>query len=552
MIVFLRVVLSLILILPIILHAQLPAFPGAQGFGAYAIGGRGGDVYHVTNLDDDGPGSLRYGIETTNGPRTIVFDISGNIELLSDLRIKHPYITLAGQTAPDPGVLIQNYGLIVSDDHIIIRHMRFRPGDKYIGPHDEGGFTEDALTLGGNHIIADHVSASWSVDEDLSCGTAWDSVTIQYCLIAEALHKTEYFHGEYVPDHSGHSMGSLIKVRGSDAKASLHHNLWAHNNNRNPAVGSYDTTEYVRVDVRSNVMYNCGTFGYSSGGSKQVDMNYIGNYIIAGKSTSSSNRTRAFKAYDPNNMQIYQAQNKIDSNLDAVRDGSDTGWNMFVGDYTQSGQEFHMSEVETHSADESYGIVLSRSGAYPWSRDSVDIRILADVQNNTGSIIDSQEEVGSYQILEKHTRAADWDTDHDGMPDWWEDEQGLDKTNPSDRNDDKNLDGYTNLETYLNHFDLLTNMETGQIPRSYQLKLDSYPNPFNNNTSITYTLPKNSHVRLSIYSIAGQKIYELVDENKLAGKYDISFSGDDLASGMYFLSLAANDQLITKKISLIK
>lgn len=550
--IFIKTMLLLLIICPINIFSQLRAFPGAEGFGAYSIGGRGGDVYHVINLDNDGFGSLRYGIESATGPRTIVFDISGNIELFSDLRIRQPYLTLAGQTAPEPGILIQNYGLIVSADNVIVRHMRFRPGDKYIGPKDEGGFTEDAFTLSGSNIIADHISASWSVDEALSCGTSWDSITIQYSLIAEALNKTKYFHGEYVPDHSGHSMGSLVKVRGSDASASLHHNIWAHNNNRNPAVGSYDSTEYVQVDVRNNVMYNCGTFGYSSGSSKQVDMNYIGNYIIAGNNTSSSNRNRAFKAYEPNNMQIFQTDNKIDPDVDNINDGINIGWDMIVGEYVKYDQEFSMPPIETKSADEIYNLLLGQSGAYPWNRDSTDLRIINDILNRSGSIIDSQNEVGGYQNLSVNKRSSEWDTDQDGMPDWWEDELELDKSNPTDRNDDMNMDGYTNLESYLNHFDLLTNMESNNIIGSSHIELDNYPNPFNSYTQINYTLPVNSHVTMSLYNISGQKIYELVNENKVAGSYNLSFSGNELSTGIYFISLAVDNELITKKISLIK
>jgi hypothetical protein len=435
---------------PITVFARLPAFPGAEGFGAFASGGRGGDVYHVSNLQNDGPGSLRYGIEHAAGPRTIVFDISGNIELTAYLQISGPALTLAGQTAPDPGICIQNYGLSVLADNVILRHLRFRPGDKYLAPRDEGGFTEDALTLNGKNIIADHISASWAVDENLSCGTRWDSVTIQYCLIAEGLHDTGYYHGRYDPARSGHSMGSLVKVRGTDAHASLHHNIWAHNNNRNPAVGSYDTTEYVQVDIRNNLMYNCGNFGYSSGGSRQLDMNYIANYIIAGPSTSSTNRTRAFTAYTPNHMQIYQEANKIDSNLDKMPDGSDSGWEMISGSYIRKEKPFVMPPLITQSADQVYASTLSRSGAFPWRPDTVDMRIVNDIKNQTGKIINSQQQVGGYPKLAVNMRPGNWDSDRDGMPDWWEDAQGLDKSNAADRNDDRNSDGYTNLEEYLN------------------------------------------------------------------------------------------------------
>jgi len=541
-----------LLLIPLPGAAQLPAFPGAEGFGSDAKGGRGGDVYHVTSIANDGPGSLRNGIETASGPRTIVFDISGNIELLSDLRIRQSYMTLAGQTAPEPGILIQNYGLTVSADHVIVRHMRFRPGDKYIGPRSEGGFTEDALTLNGHHLIADHVSASWSVDEDLSCGTVWDSVTIQYCLIAEALHETDYFHGEYVPGHSGHSMGSLIKVRGSDAAASLHHNLWAHNNNRNPAVGSYDTTEYVQVDVRSNVMYNCNTFGYSSGGSQRVDMNYIGNYIIAGNNTSAGNRSRAFDANLPNHMHIYQADNKIDSDLDEQRDGLDTGWGMIDGDFVAHQQPFSMPAVQNDAADQTFNLVLAQAGACPWSRDSVDLRVIGDILQNTGKIINSQEEVGGYPKLAVLTRPPDWDSDQDGMPDGWEDAQGLDRNNPADGNEDKNQDGYTNLEDYLNHFDQLTTIDSGDLPKSFHLELDSYPNPFNSDTRINYRLPGNTHVRLSLFTISGQRLLDLINDDQKAGTYELMLSGTNLASGVYFLHLSTDQESKTKKIALVK
>jgi hypothetical protein len=533
-------------------QAQVPAFPGAEGFGALATGGRGGDVYHVTTLDDDGEGSLRYGIENASGPRTIVFDISGNIELTSYLNIRSSKMTIAGQTAPGPGLCIQNYGLTVRANNVILRHLRLRPGDKYIGPHDEGGFTEDALTLSADTIIVDHISTSWGVDENLSCGTSFGHISIQYCIIAEGLHKTLYFHGEYTPDHSGHSMGSLIKVRGADAEASMHHNLWAHNNNRNPAIGSYDSTEHLNADIRNNVMYNGGNFGYSSGASQEVDMNYIGNYIIAGPSTSSSNRTRAFDANAPNNLHIYQSGNKIDSDLDALRDGQDTGWGMFDDTWTAHTEEFPMPSLKTHSADQSYDIILSYAGAYFWNRDTVDQRIISDVKNGTGKIIDSQSEVGGYPALPVIVRPAGWDTDQDGMPDAWEDQNGLNREDPGDRNDDPNMNGYTNLEEYLNSLSVVTEIQGSITPDTYGLELLNYPNPFNPDTNILYRIPTRSHVKITLYNSVGQELFDLVDEIKTAGEYTIRLSGKQLASGVYFLKMAAGDEIISKKISLLK
>ncbi len=532
--------------------AQVPAFPGAEGFGAMATGGRGGDVYHVTTLDDDGEGSLRYGIENASGPRTIVFNISGNIELTSYLNIRSPKMTIAGQTAPGPGICVQNYGLTVKANHVILRHLRLRPGDKYIGPHDEGGYTEDALTLSGDTIIVDHISSSWGVDENLSCGTSFGHISIQYCIIAEGLHKTLYFHGEYTPDHSGHSMGSLIKVRGADAEASMHHNLWAHNNNRNPAIGSYEATEHLNADVRNNVMYNGGTFGYSSGASLEVDLNYIGNYIIAGPSTSSSNRTRAFDANAPNNLHIYQSGNKIDSDLDALRDGQDTGWSMFNDTWTVHAEEFPMPSLKTHSADQTYDIILSYAGAYFWNRDTVDQRIISDLKNGTGKIIDSQSEVGGYPVLPVIIRPAEWDTDQDGMPDAWEDQNGLNREDPKDRNDDPDINGYTNLEEYLNSLSVITDIQGPTTPDTYGFELLNYPNPFNPDTNILYRIPTRTHVKITLYNSIGQELYDLVDEIKAAGEYTMPLSGNQLASGVYFLKMTAGDEIISKKISLLK
>jgi hypothetical protein len=433
------------------LSAQQLAFPEAEGFGRFANGGRGGDVYRVTNLDNDGPGSLRFGIEKASDPRNIVFDISGNIELTNYLRIRSDSMTIAGQTAPGPGICIQGYGLSVSANHVILRHLRFRPGNKYLAPHDEGGFTEDALTLSGDNIIVDHISTSWAIDENLSCGTQWNDITIQSCLIGEALHKTLYYHGEYAPDHNGHSMGSLIKVRGADANATLQHNLWIHNNNRNPAVGSYEGTEHQTVDVRNNVMYNCRSFGYSSGASLQVDMNYIGNYIIAGTNTSSSNRKRAFDANENNHLHIYQWGNKIDGNLNRTFDGINTGWGMFDDTWVSHDSPFEMPNQITYSADQALEIVLADVGALPWSRDAVDQRLIDDLENGTGKIINSQEEVGGYPVLKVVSRPAGWDTDGDGMPDGWESVMGFNPEDSTDGNDDANNDGYTNLEAYLNN-----------------------------------------------------------------------------------------------------
>lgn len=428
-------------------NPRLPAFPGAEGLGKWSIGGRGGDVYHVMNLNDSGSGSLRHGLETSNGPRTVVFDVGGIIELESGLRIGSQ-ITLAGETAPGDGICIINHGVVVSSAHdVIVRHIRFRPGDASLG-----NFTGDALSIhGSKDVIVDHCSTSWGVDENLSLAGEFRSVTVQYCIIAEGLHRTEYYHGEHIPDHKGHSMGSLIKPHRGDGSASFHHNLWSCNSNRNPAVGTYTNNQELRVDIRNNVIYNCRNNGYSSGEGKAVYMNYVGNYIVAGPATSRSWLSRAFRARTENNVHIYQINNRIDADMDKKRNGLDTGWEMFAGAYTRLSSPVDMIMAPTHSAMKAYQLVLEGAGAMPGNRNSVDQRIISCVVDGTGRIIDSQGEVGSYPQLPEFHRPAGWDSDGDGMPDQWEKKHPDLNPEIADNNGDLDGDGYTNLEEYLHY-----------------------------------------------------------------------------------------------------
>jgi len=436
--------------------AQIPAFPGAEGEGMYVTGGRGGDVYHVTNLNDSGPGSLRYGLESAYSARTIVFDISGVIELNSGLAITRPNITIAGQTAPGDGICITNYGLGVFTNNVILRHVRVRPGDACKGPGSEGGFDGDTISLFGSNIIVDHCSASWGIDECLSCaGGGFDNVTVQYCMITEGLSQTGLYHGDWDPRYApggekSHAHGSLIKPTSGDGICTYHHNLWMLNNNRNPAIGSYSTSQNVAVDLRNNVMFNNGQNGYSSGESNQVWLNYVGNYIIAGAVTSDSKLWVAFKSNAPNNVKIYQSGNKIDGDRDGVLDGVDTGWGMFDGDYTPVGTAWPLAPVTTQTADEAYATVLAEAGALPWNRDSVDRRMAENLLNQTASgLINSQSEVGGYPVLSVVSGPPD--TDQDGMPDWWENLHPELNYLLADNNGDFNGDGYTNLEDYLNY-----------------------------------------------------------------------------------------------------
>src|SRR4030042_2002991 len=196
---------------------SVPAFPGAEGFGAQSIGGRGGKVLFVTSLDDSGPGSLRQAVET-DGPRTVIFRVSGIVALKSAIVITRPYITIAGQTAPGDGIGLKNHALVIAADHVIVRHIRCRPGDNTKAESDSLSVSS------GRDIIVDHCSASWSVDETLSASSSGrlGNVTVQWCIISESLHDSTHHKGP-------HGYGSLI--RGSFGNGStFHHHLSAHHN----------------------------------------------------------------------------------------------------------------------------------------------------------------------------------------------------------------------------------------------------------------------------------------------------------------------------------
>lgn len=439
-------------------YSQIAAFPGAQGEGQFTTGGRGGDVYHVTNLNDSGAGSLRYGLDTAfSGPRTVVFDVGGTIALGSGLAIRNSNITLAGETAPGQGICIVNYGLGIDANNVIVRHIRVRPGDAKKGSGDQGGFNDDAISINRSDVILDHVSASWSIDENLSvAGTGTRRVTVQYSTISEGLAQTGLYHGAWDANYNpggpeSHSMGSLIKPGDGNGIVSFHHNLWSNNGNRNPAIGNYSTDHTMRADLRNNVIYNNRSNGYTSGESARIDLNYIANYIIAGPSTSSGNRFVAFTANAANNVQIYSAGNKIDGNLNKVLDDQSSQVSYLQGDFTVSTSPFSFAAVTTQLADAAYATVADKVGAFYWNRDAVDARLIQQLRAQTGRIINSQDEVGGYPSLPIMTRPTHWDTDNDGMPDLWELQfADLDPSVP-DQNGDRNGNGYTNLEEYLHY-----------------------------------------------------------------------------------------------------
>jgi hypothetical protein len=278
------------------LRSQQLAFPGAEGFGAFSKGGRGGKVLYVTNLNAEGPGSLRWAVEQ-EGPRTIVFGVSGTIELKDRLNLENPFITIAGQTAPGDGICLKGETLKILTHDVIVRYIRVRVGDaKFnVGGANQG---KDAIDISvGEDIIVDHCSAGWSLDEAISASTklpTLDRVTVQWCFITEGL------------NIDNHGFGSLIRgTRG--AKYSYLHNLYAHNKGRNPRPGNYDVNphdkdpEGLLLDFSNNVIYNWsgGHAGYNADAISVTRLNYVGNYLIPG--ADSKNTGIAYSTGSPYN-----------------------------------------------------------------------------------------------------------------------------------------------------------------------------------------------------------------------------------------------------------
>jgi pectate lyase len=445
--------------------ASIVAFPGAEGFGAYSQGGRGGTVYRVTNLSNSGTGSLRDAINAS-GPRIVVFDVSGTIELTSSLTINNPYITIAGQTAPGEGITMRNYPFGVSADHVIIRYVRSRLGDE---TNLANGREDDSMNVTeGEHVIIDHCSASWSMDECLSVSTAdpvIDHVTVQWCFISEALNRND------------HSYGSLIRGT-EDAKYTYHHNLYAHNRSRNPRPGNYNTNPYTEdplgllLDFRNNVIYNwIGNYpGYNADTDSVTRMNYVGNYVYEGP--DSGNNTYMYLEASHHNT-AYFAGNYFNHTLPGdpyslVRysSGNPDAWTQSEIDAYEATPEFAKGTIDTQNADDAYDDVLLYAGALFPARDSVDLRIIDEtIDGNAGGIIDSQTEVGGWPALATGTPATD--SDGDGMADDWETQQGLNPASPADGPLDADGDGYTNVEEYLNALGLWTALEGVWIDFGY-------------------------------------------------------------------------------------
>lgn len=477
-------------ILEVVESLPIPAFPGAEGPGSTASGGRGGEVYHVTNLSDDRvtppPGSLRYGL-TQNVPpggRTIVFDVGGTIRLLSSqlndassniwLRSGADNITIAGQTAPYPGITIINHGTKITGNNVILRNLAFRPGADRKNP---GSSTNDGLSLQTKNSIIDHVSCGFIDDEGLSPTDAVYNTTVQYSIIAEGLNYVKQ-------DGKQHAFGTLLSSEVANSPLSLHHNLYSDMTTRNPRIGNDGngvvlggSNEGSINNISNNVIYNWNSrASYDAGATRPARANFLNNYFIAGPSNISTDRVYFGSG---TNVRIHHSGNMVDMNKNGAVDGIAFNFSgpQFEGSVAPMPTPFAIPSGHLQSAADAVKTVLDHAGTFWWNRTPLEARIIHEVQTGGGTIIKTGTQVASISGYEYPattggptytepggttlqlfdglplfpivSRPPGFDTDLDGIPNEWETRRGLNPT-LADNHGDFDSDGYTNLEEYLN------------------------------------------------------------------------------------------------------
>ena len=516
--------------------AQIPSFPGAEGYGASSIGGRGGKVIYVTNLNDSGAGSLRSAVNDS-GPRTIIFRVGGTINLQSSLTINNPFITIAGQTAPGDGItlrldpVVTNSALIISTNDVIIRHLRIRPGAASVGE-----CCRDAITFvqNTNRVMIDHCSFSWGTDEVVNAWYDASNITIQYSIISEGLLVSSHEENGVIQRHS---MGALFGDQSGDI--TLHHNLFAHNDQRNPRITNSTSINNKVFEIVNNVIYNYGAFATVLAGRDggQVKANFIGNYFIEGDDSKTNRYEIGIDA--GSNTLLY-----VSDNIGFHRpDHTLPEWNIVgsgVNFVDPAPTTFKVSEAFSTSAyptsiqsyENAYIEVLDQAGANI-SRDAIDLRIINDVKNKTGNLINDPTEVGGWVEVNNGTPYTD--IDMDGIDDEWENINGLNASDPEDRNGDNDQDGYTNLEEFLNESGSTLSLVNNLMDKD--LILLGYPNPTSEKLHIRFPVPYTI-LDLSIYNSKGAliKTFKNQAENFLETGIDIH----SLSDGLYFLRLNNN------------
>ena len=431
---FLLSLLVTLLLTPAV-QAQQLAFPGAEGFGRFSLGGRGGQVLFVTNLNDSGPGSLRAAIEA-DYPRIVVFKVSGTIELQSHLRILHPRITIAGQTAPGDGICLRRYPLVISADDVIVRFLRVRLGD-------EAGRKMDGIDVSdAENVIVDHCSVSWTLDEAVNTYHGSKNITIQWCLISESLHDS--------PLQEGHGFAASL----GGFNTSYHHNLLANNAGRNPSIAGEEDAPTINLDFRNNVIFN---WGHRTLDGRPRSINVVNNYYKAGPASRRDHIVKMQTIYDGSFGRWYIDGNvMVDSAGTPHRSGIiriDSEDVPVAAALVDEPVEF--APVQTESAEDAFERVLDAAGATLPRRDVHDVRIIGEVRSGKttygNGIISRQTDVGGWPELT--SAEPPLDADGDGMPDAWESQFTTAGDLSLEGAQDADGDGYTNIEEYLNGTD---------------------------------------------------------------------------------------------------
>ncbi|MBN1414479.1 MAG: T9SS type A sorting domain-containing protein [Bacteroidales bacterium] len=526
---------------------QVPAFPRAEGFGKHATGGRGGRVIEVTSLLDKDrygnilPGTLREALNTAgDDPITIIFHVSGIIELVSELKSGRSNITIAGQTAPGDGICIKDASVKLSGNNLIIRYLRFRPGDELKG-QASGLNIENA-----KHVIVDHCSFSWAIEEN---ATFYDNkyTTVQWCIISESLYDS--YHSKGPRGYAGQWGGQY---------SSYHHNLLAHNQTRSPRINGCRAHDTVAlVDFRNNVIFNWGSPGAIYGGEMEIDdpaalchTNMINNYYRPGPGTGSPYFCRPTYVTEGNTAYGYGQWYLSGNYMEGITGGLNTNnWLGVITDAVGSDTSnvksdtiFEVSPITTHTAQEAFDSVLAYAGAIKPLRDTVDKRIVGEARGEieivhggvlgaASGLIDSQTEVGGWP--DYHTPTADKvpaDTDGDGIPDEWENSHGLNAADPEDAKVIAG-DGYSNLEHYLNSdIPYIPYIPTGW-KESQRNRILIYPNPSNGLLTIKSEQLWDS---VELLDVTGKHLTPRLRSNN---EVDISL----LNKGIYILRIYTKD-----------
>lgn len=457
---------------PGLLHSK--AFPGAEGFGMNSAGGRGGRIIKVTNLNDSGPGSFREAVEAPSrhyadgsysweseedyqgrldayGPRIVVFEVSGIINLESDVWITYPYLTIAGQTSPG-GILVTGFQTTLKAHDVIMQHMRFRVGSHRIAdgvdpeqldPFDIWGpYWGESLDT--SNIIIDHCSFSWGVDETLTITGGVMDTTIQWCIVSEGLSQAGHPKGE-------HSKGLMVSGKYEyPNRVSLHHNYIAHNTSRNPLMSSPDGVDVI-VDGVNNVSYNWYG-GLSPACDGAAKCNWVHNYAKKGpESNDYSYEVTHYSDSSITPMPLLYVYGNIGSRrLSQDKPQWNVGWyyrDQLADEAWRKSEPWPAPHVITTEMSYEYALeILKNVGATKPVRDSVDVRIVADFAAGTGVIIDNITYPDDFATFANP--APPVDNDNDGMADIWESGKGL-NTAVDDSASDRDSDGYTNIEEYL-------------------------------------------------------------------------------------------------------